>query len=77
MSQRDVRQEAPSPANGGYGAAPIGYSLGIRRVGCAVHITLTAANEYLAIELFDHLVESAQGGHLRLEVGSDSGVLRD
>lgn len=74
MSQRDIGREAPAPQNGNASAPALGYSLGIQRLGSTVHVTLTAGNEYLAIELFDRLVESAQAGQLRLDVSGESDV---
>lgn len=45
-----------------------GYTIGIRRSGVSVEITLTSASEYASMELYDSLVRSAEGGLLRLEL---------
>lgn len=45
-----------------------GYTIGIRRTGTSVQITLTSANEYASMELYDSLVQSVERGCLRLEL---------
>lgn len=43
------------------------FTIGLKRSGCAVQITLTATDDYSAIELFDLLVNSIeQGGGINL-----------
>ena len=49
-------------------AAAGGYTVGIRRTGAAVQITLTAGSEYASMELYDSLVRSAEKGCLRLDL---------
>ena len=44
------------------------HRLSIRRSGCAVQITVSASNEYLAMELFDRFVKAADGGSLSLDL---------
>ncbi len=68
VSQRDVRQEATASV-GEPRAATRGHGLGIQRIGCAVQVTVTAANEYLAIELYDRLIQAARDGSVRLDLG--------
>lgn len=60
--------ESPRLPNVTPQAAAGGYSIGIRRTGTAVQITLTAGSEYASMELYDSLVRSAQSGCLRLEL---------
>ena len=53
-------------------ASPIGadgHTIGIRRTGLVVEITLTSANEYASIELYELLVRSAERGALHIELG--------
>ena len=45
-----------------------GYTIGIRRIGAAVEITLTSGSEYASMELYDSLVQSVERGSLRLEL---------
>ncbi len=63
-----VRQEATT-SDGEPSATGSGHGLRIQRLGCAVQITMTAANEYLAIELFDRLAKSAAKGSVKLDFG--------
>lgn len=44
------------------------YTIGMRRTGAAVTITLTSASEYASMELYDSLVQSVERGVLRLEL---------
>ena len=45
-----------------------GYTIGIRRTGAAVTITLTSSSEYAGMELYDSLLQSIKAGHLRFEI---------
>lgn len=72
MALHDTEGDKPAPT-GNRPATSVGYSLGIRRSGCSVEITVTAGSEYLAIELFDRLMRSAQSGSLSLELVSGDG----
>ena len=56
--------QAPSPVP----QVPAGYRIGLRRNGQTVEITLTAGNDYAAMELYDTLLQSVKAGHLRFEV---------
>jgi hypothetical protein len=49
-------------------AAASGYKVAIRRNGQAVEITLTAADDYASMELYDSLVQSTKKGRLCLEI---------
>ncbi len=46
-----------------------GFSVGVNRQGCVVHLSLTAGDEYGAVELYEHFVQSLAKGRLRLEIG--------
>ena len=59
--------EHPRPPSASRATAG-GYTIGIRRTGAAVTITLTAGSEYAGMELYDSLVRSAESGCLRLEM---------
>lgn len=59
--------EHPRPPSAVQAAAG-GYTIGIRRTGAAVTITLTTGSEYASMELYDRLVQSAESGCLRLEL---------
>lgn len=48
--------------------AAYGYKIAIRRNGTSVEITLTSANDYASMQLYDSLIQSAKNGCLRLEV---------
>ena len=45
-----------------------GYTIGLRRTGQTVEITLMAVSEYASIELYDQLIASIEKGTLRLEL---------
>ncbi len=57
------------------GAPPEGgsYSLSIRRSANAVEIMLTCQDDYAAIQLYDHLVASAERGQFQLGVKAKRG----
>lgn len=59
--RHQVPRSAPQAAAGG-------YTVGIRRTGAEVTITLTAASEYASMELYDNLVRSVESGSLHLEL---------
>lgn len=69
---RKGRTDAPSRHSGVPSPAPPAkkgdYTIGIRRIGELVEITLAAGSEYAAMELYDSLVQSAERGYLRLEL---------
>ena len=50
-------------------AAPGGFQVEIKRRGSVVEISLMSADEYTAIELYEHLVRSTQKGSLHLDIG--------
>ncbi len=72
MAQHDGgerRSAAPAPASDSASpAATNGCKIAIRRNGNAVEVTLTSADDYASIQLYDSLVQSAETGCLRLEV---------
>ena len=49
-------------------AAASGYRIALRRRGPSVELTLTAGDDYAAIELYDSLLQSIKSGHLRFEI---------
>ena len=49
-----------------------GCSVAVRRTGKSVEVTLTANDEYAAIQLYDSLVQSISRGRLRLELSFSS-----
>lgn len=59
--RHQVPRSAPQAAAGG-------YTVGIRRTGASVQITLASGTEYAAMELYDSLVQSVERGFLRLEL---------
>ncbi len=69
MSQQQVRPETTA-YKGEFGMIAPSAALSIRRIGSAVQIAMTAGSEYLAIEMFDRLVEAARRGSVRLDIGS-------
>jgi hypothetical protein len=46
-----------------------GFRVEIKRHGDVVEIIFTAGDEYTAIELYEHLVQSTQKGTLHLDLG--------
>lgn len=67
-SRRRIGAEPVQAPGGPSHAVADGYKVAIRRIGCAVEITLTSSDEYAGIELYDMLMQSLQNGSLRLEV---------
>ena len=47
-----------------------GFSVGVNRTGRVVNLTLTASNDYVGIELYEHLVRSVQQGCLRFDLST-------
>ena len=45
-----------------------GCKLGVQRRGTIVYFSLESANEYIAIELYERLVEGAKSGALKLDL---------
>ena len=68
MSARSPLQPLDPTANRPAVVPSSGYSIAIRREGGRVHITLTSAAEYAAIELYDTLVKAAEAGSIRLDL---------
>lgn len=72
MTQHDGERNAPARPTQAPSAAPQaavnGYRIALRRTGPSVEITLTAANDYAGMELYDSLLQSVQSGHLRFEI---------
>ena len=64
----ETRPEHPGLSSAAPLAVAGGYSIGIRRTGAAVTITLTSSSEYASMELYDSLVQSVERGFLRLEL---------
>lgn len=64
----ETRPEHPGLPSAAPQAVAGGYTIGIRRTGAAVTITLTSSSEYAGMELYDSLVQSAERGSLRLEL---------
>ncbi len=46
------------------------FTVGITRTATNVHLTLSAWDEYSAIELYERLVQSVQNGKLTLDLKS-------
>lgn len=59
-------QPAQAPSTASQEAS--GYRIALRRRGPSVELTLTANNDYAAIELYDSLLQSIKSGHLRFEI---------
>jgi hypothetical protein len=49
---------------------PQGSTIGIKRFGGDVQISIHCGDEYQAIEVYERLVEAAQRGTVRLELNS-------
>lgn len=64
----ETHPEHPKPPGAAPKVAAGGYTIGIRRTGAAVAITLTSSSEYASMELYDSLVQSVERGFLRLEM---------
>jgi len=64
----ETHPEHPGPHSTAPQAVAGGYTIGIRRTGAAVTITLTSSSEYASMELYDSLVQSVEQGSLRLEL---------
>lgn len=63
MSNAKQKDEAPAS---GTNAATCGVS--VRRIGNVVHLSLSAADDYRAIEFYERLVESAKKGKLQFDL---------
>ena len=50
------------------GDGKAGFSINVSRIGKTVSLALTAADEYSAIELYEHFVLALRKGHLSLEL---------
>lgn len=70
MTQHDGERPGPVRPTQESSTAPqaAGYRIALRRNGPAVEITLTAGNDYAAMELYDTLLRSVKSGHLRFEL---------
>lgn len=69
MKTAKHRQElVPPPSVSASSSATQKYSISLHRKGAAVHVILTAVDEYSAIELFDTLKCSAERGSFNLSV---------
>ena len=70
MTQRDTEPNGPAQPTQTPSPAPqaAGYRITLRRNGPAVELTLTANNDYAAMELYDTLLQSVKSGHLRFEI---------
>ena len=64
----ETHPQHPRPPNAVAPPVAGGYTVGIRRTGAAVTITLTSSSEYAGMELYDSLVQSVERGSLRLEL---------
>lgn len=63
--RRAERAQAPDIASP---TAANSYKVAVRRNGTSVEITLTSADDYASMQLYDSLIQSARNGCLRLEV---------
>ena len=45
-----------------------GFRINVSRQGTTVHLSLTAADEYGAVELYEHFVQALERGSLNLEL---------
>ncbi len=66
-----IDQKIASPAAQGDRSPKKGsFTVGITRTAANVHLTLSAWDEYSAIELYERLVQSVQNGKLTLDLKS-------
>ncbi len=56
------------PTAGDEPARPGGFRINVNRQGTTVHLSLTAADEYGAVELYEHFVQALERGRLNLEL---------
>lgn len=63
-----TRPELPHASNAVSKIKEGGYKIALRRTSKEISITLTAADEYSSIELYDHLLNSVKNGSLHLEM---------
>ncbi len=47
---------------------PGGFRIQVSRQGTTVHLSLSAADEYAAVELYEHFTQALEDGHLSLEL---------
>ena len=47
---------------------PSGFRIQVSRQGTTVHLSLSAGDEYAAVELYEHFVQALEQGRLSLEL---------
>jgi hypothetical protein len=64
-----VNRRETTPQTDGDGVSDLfGMSIGIKRTGPSVQISLKCSGDYQAIELYDRLVEAAQKGKVTIDL---------